>query len=75
MYVFKHALTHEVAYNSVLQDRRRALHRRAGDAITDEYPDRHRDNYMAIVSHYERAEAWDRVARMELMYVAHGRSA
>ena len=27
-YTFKHALTHEVAYGSLLQDRRRALHAR-----------------------------------------------
>ena len=68
MYVFKHALTHEVTYHSVLRDRRRALHRRAGDAISDAYPDRRRENFMAIISHYERAEAWEKVARMQLAW-------
>jgi class 3 adenylate cyclase len=66
MYTFKHALTHEVAYNSVLQDRRRAWHRQVGDAIANVYPDRRRHNYMAIISHYERGEAWDKSARMHL---------
>ena len=71
MYVFKHALTHEVTYHSVLQDRRRALHRRAGDAISDVYPDR-RENWWAIVSHYERAEAWEKVARLQLSWLTQG---
>ena len=37
-YTFKHALTHEVAYGSLLQDRRRALHARIVDAIEDALP-------------------------------------
>jgi predicted ATPase len=32
-YTFKHALTHEVAYGSLLQERRRALHARIVDAL------------------------------------------
>jgi class 3 adenylate cyclase len=37
-YTFKHALTHEVAYGGLLQDRRRALHARAVEAIERCYP-------------------------------------
>ena len=33
VYTFKHALTHEVAYDSLLHDQRRALHARIVDAI------------------------------------------
>ena len=32
-YIFKHALTQEVAYNSVLQERRKVLHERTAQAI------------------------------------------
>jgi AAA ATPase-like protein/adenylate/guanylate cyclase family protein len=39
-YTFKHALTHEVTYASVLVDRRRALHARIFEAIETLYPDR-----------------------------------
>jgi class 3 adenylate cyclase/tetratricopeptide (TPR) repeat protein len=46
-YTFKHALTHDVAYGSLLQDRRRALHRRITEAIERLYPDR-------LVQHVER---------------------
>src|SRR4030095_14274980 len=39
-YTFKHALTHEVAYGSLLQNRRHALHARVVEAIETLYPDR-----------------------------------
>jgi class 3 adenylate cyclase len=39
-YMFKHALTHDVAYESVLASRRRALHRGVADAIEELYRDR-----------------------------------
>ena len=39
-YTFKHALTHEVAYGSLLQERRRALHARIVEAIERLHPDR-----------------------------------
>ena len=32
-YTFKHALTHEVAYSSLLQERRRVLHARIVEAL------------------------------------------
>src|SRR5207249_8142434 len=39
-YTFKHALTHEVAYGSLLHERRRALHARIVEAIERLYADR-----------------------------------
>ena len=36
-YTFKHALTHEVAYGSLLHERQRALHARIVEAIGDSY--------------------------------------
>jgi class 3 adenylate cyclase/DNA-binding winged helix-turn-helix (wHTH) protein/tetratricopeptide (TPR) repeat protein len=39
-YTFKHALTHEVAYGSLLAEQRRALHRQIMDVIERLYPDR-----------------------------------
>ena len=39
-YTFKHALTHEVAYGSLLHERQRALHARIVEAIETLYPDR-----------------------------------
>ncbi len=45
-YMFKHALTHVVAYASLLREKRRVLHRIIGVAIEDLYQDR-------ITEHYE----------------------
>src|SRR5262249_5593643 len=39
-YLFKHGLTQEVAYNSLLVQRRQELHRRIGEAIEEVYADR-----------------------------------
>ena len=39
-YTFKHALTHEVVYRGILQDRRRDLHRRIAEAIESVFADR-----------------------------------
>src|SRR5215472_3654661 len=44
-YEFKHALTQEVAYNSVLAERRRFLHERTGAAVESLYADRLDDHF------------------------------
>jgi len=49
-YSFKHALTLEVAYNSVLTERRRALHDRIGAAIESIYAGR-LDDHLAELTH------------------------
>ena len=54
-YTFKHALTQEVAYNSVLLERRRVLHERAGDAIETLYPTRLDDHLAELAHHYGRS--------------------
>jgi tetratricopeptide (TPR) repeat protein len=58
-YMFKHALTHDVAYSSLLQARQKALHRLVGEAIEGLYADRLAEQYETLAYHYERAEAWD----------------
>ncbi len=51
-YTFKHALTYEVAYGSLLQDRRRELHRRAGETLERLYADRTEEVYSALARHF-----------------------
>ena len=58
-YTFKHALTHEVAYGTLLQDRRRALHARILDAIERLYPDRRAEHLERLAHHALRAELKD----------------
>jgi predicted ATPase len=59
-YTFKHALTHEVAYGGLLQDRRRALHARAVDAIEELYPERLAEHVERLAHHGFRGEAWEK---------------
>jgi class 3 adenylate cyclase len=53
-YTFKHALTHDVAYNSLLRDRRKLLHDRAGEAIEQLYPERLEDHLTELAHHFDR---------------------
>jgi class 3 adenylate cyclase/tetratricopeptide (TPR) repeat protein/ribosomal protein L40E len=53
-YTFKHALTQEVAYNSVLVERRRLLHERTGEAIEALFKDRIDDHLAELAHHYSR---------------------
>ncbi|HZR80518.1 MAG TPA: sigma 54-interacting transcriptional regulator [Candidatus Binatia bacterium] len=59
-YMFKHALTHDVAYQSVVSERRRALHRTIGLAIEELYADRLEEHYETLAHHFARAEEWQR---------------
>jgi tetratricopeptide (TPR) repeat protein len=54
-YIFKHALTQEVAYNSVLMERRRLLHERTGEAIEELFKDRIDDHLAELAHHYGRS--------------------
>ncbi len=54
-YTFKHALTHDVAYNSVLNERRRLLHERIGYGLESVYRDNLGDHLAALTYHYARS--------------------
>ena len=55
-YVFKHALTQEVAYNSLLQKRRTEIHEKIGQAIEELWPDRLEEFYEMLAYHYSKSE-------------------
>ena len=59
-YVFKHALTQEVAYNSLLLKRRREIHERIGQAIEEIYPDRLDEFYEPLAFHFKQAGCLDK---------------
>ena len=66
VYTFKHALTHEVAYSSLLQERRRALHARIVEAIeaaaSDDgsSADRIAEQIDRLGHHALRGELWEK---------------
>jgi class 3 adenylate cyclase/tetratricopeptide (TPR) repeat protein len=57
-YTFKHSLTHQVAYGSLLQGRRRALHVRIVESIEQIYPDRLVEHVERLAHHAFVGEAW-----------------
>ena len=59
-YTFKHALTHEVAYGSLLQERRRALHARIVEALEALAGDRVAEQVERLAHHALRGEVWDK---------------
>ena len=59
-YAFRHALTQDVAYHSLLRDRRKDLHHRIGRAIEELHADRVADHHATLAHHFSKAEAWDR---------------
>ena len=59
-YTFKHALTHDVAYGSLLQDRRRATHAQILEVMEGLYADRIFEQLEQLAHHAFRGEAWDK---------------
>src|SRR5262245_45214129 len=59
-YIFKHAVIQDVAYQSLLLQRRKDLHRAVGEAIEDLYPDRLEEHYTELAHHFSQGEVWDK---------------
>jgi tetratricopeptide (TPR) repeat protein len=55
-YIFRHALVQEVAYNSLLINRRKEIHEKIGGAIETLYPARLEEFYEMLAYHYSRSE-------------------
>jgi len=54
-YIFRHALVQEVAYNSLLINRRKEIHEKIGRAIEDLYPQRREEFYEMLAYHYSKS--------------------
>src|SRR5438093_2825097 len=59
-YTFKHALTDELAYGSLLQERRRALHASIVEAIEALSADRLSEQVERLASHALRGQVWEK---------------
>ena len=60
VYTFKHALTHEVAYGSLLLERRRVLHARVVEALEALVPERVAEQVDRLAHHALRGEVWNK---------------
>lgn len=59
-YIFKHALTQEVAYESLLRPLRRDLHAQVGTALEELVADRVGEFQAILGGHFLRGEEWER---------------
>jgi predicted ATPase len=55
-YTFKHALTQEVAYKSLLVERRKLFHERAGRALESMFAEQLDDHLDELAHHYSRSD-------------------
>jgi predicted ATPase len=60
VYTFKHALTHEVAYGSLLLERRRVLHAHIVEALEGLAGDRVAEQVDRLAHHALRGEVWEK---------------
>jgi predicted ATPase len=78
-YMFKHVLTQEAAYNSLLSTRRTRLHTAIGLAMEELYPERLAERYEELAHHFTHGEAWEKAfhylekagAKARLAYATH----
>jgi class 3 adenylate cyclase/tetratricopeptide (TPR) repeat protein len=62
-YAFRHALTRDAAYETILIRRRRRDHRRVGEAFESLYADRLADEAPRLAYHFSEARDWSKAAR------------
>jgi class 3 adenylate cyclase/tetratricopeptide (TPR) repeat protein len=54
-YIFKHALTQEVAYGALLVERRKLIHQQAGTAMEEMFAANLSDHYGELAHHYQHS--------------------
>jgi class 3 adenylate cyclase/tetratricopeptide (TPR) repeat protein len=66
-YSFRHVLTREVAYDTLLHQQRRQLHQTVGLAIEELYPERLAENAPILAYHYARSPRADKAVHYALL--------
>ncbi|HMQ51802.1 MAG TPA: adenylate/guanylate cyclase domain-containing protein [Anaerolineae bacterium] len=62
-YLFKHVLTYETAYHSLLHQQRQLIHKQIGDYMSRQYWLLGEEYAPIVAHHYEKSETWDRALR------------
>jgi len=61
-YIFKHTLTRDVVYDSILLKTRKQIHQKIGNAIEELYQDKIDEHFGALVNHFTASEDYRKVA-------------
>ena len=59
-YIFRHALTQEVVYDSILSRRKKTLHEAIGNAIENLYKENISEYYEILVEHFIKSENYEK---------------
>ena len=63
LYIFRHELTRDAAYQSLLQSQRRKMHRKVGQALETLFPDRLEEDASRLAYHFDRAGDYARALK------------
>jgi tetratricopeptide (TPR) repeat protein len=66
-YIFRHALTREVVYDSILTKRKKRQHGAIGNAIEDLYKDNIVEHYEVLAGHYDTSENYEKGAEYSML--------
>ena len=61
-HIFKHALTRDVVYDSILSKRRKNLHEQIGNAIEELYKENINEHYEILAEHFIESESYEKAA-------------
>jgi len=61
-HIFKHALTRDVVYESILSKRQKELHDKIGQAVEELYKDNINEHYEVLAEHYIASENYEKAA-------------
>jgi predicted ATPase len=59
-FIFKHALTQEVVYDSILTRKKKELHNKIGKTIEQLYKDNLQDHYVVLTEHFISSENYEK---------------
>ncbi len=65
-YLFKHVLTQVVVYETLLLERRKALHGIVGRAMEELYADRLPEYYEMLAHHFDQGKVWDKAVEFQI---------
>ncbi|MGO9569689.1 MAG: AAA family ATPase, partial [Desulfomonilaceae bacterium] len=62
-FIFRHALTREVVYESILTNRKKGLHQKIGETIEEVHKHNIDDHYGALVEHFLAGDGYETAAK------------
>jgi tetratricopeptide (TPR) repeat protein len=62
-YIFKHALTRDVVYDSIIAENKKKIHEKIGNSVEELYTSRVEQKFEVLAYHYGNAENWEKAVK------------